>query len=143
MVNACSPSQIIKQSVLELKLQAEESFVLKVVQLQELLQVRHSVFVIGNAGCGKSQVAAKPSLRTRVPPAPGQAQPIASPIISGASASHSQQLHQQLCLGQGWQRSWCQWPHQTLEHLKCQAQHHGCTVPLRRCCGRSTRHTET
>lgn len=58
VVSACPPSQIIKQSVLELKLQAEESFVLKVVQLEELLQVRHSVFVIGNAGCGKSQVAA-------------------------------------------------------------------------------------
>uniref|UniRef100_A0A8C4U7P5 Dynein axonemal heavy chain 17 n=1 Tax=Falco tinnunculus TaxID=100819 RepID=A0A8C4U7P5_FALTI len=40
----------------QLKLQAEESFVLKVVQLEELLQVRHSVFVVGNAGCGKSQV---------------------------------------------------------------------------------------
>ncbi|XP_006869595.1 PREDICTED: dynein heavy chain 17, axonemal [Chrysochloris asiatica] len=48
--------KIIKQSVLELKLQAEDSFVLKVVQLEELLQVRHSVFVIGNAGSGKSQV---------------------------------------------------------------------------------------
>ncbi|KAM6111100.1 LOW QUALITY PROTEIN: dynein axonemal heavy chain 17 [Pterocles gutturalis] len=48
--------KIIKQSILELKLQAEESFVLKVVQLEELLQVRHSVFVVGNAGCGKSQV---------------------------------------------------------------------------------------
>ncbi|NXJ83957.1 DYH17 protein, partial [Trogon melanurus] len=48
--------KVIKQSVLELKLQAEESFVLKVVQLEELLQVRHSVFVVGNAGCGKSQV---------------------------------------------------------------------------------------
>ncbi|XP_065591372.1 dynein axonemal heavy chain 17 isoform X1 [Cyrtonyx montezumae] len=48
--------KVITQSVLELKLQAEESFVLKVVQLEELLQVRHSVFVIGNAGCGKSQV---------------------------------------------------------------------------------------
>uniref|UniRef100_A0A670I2K3 Dynein axonemal heavy chain 17 n=1 Tax=Podarcis muralis TaxID=64176 RepID=A0A670I2K3_PODMU len=45
-----------EKSVLELKLQPEESFVLKVVQLEELLQVRHSVFVIGNAGCGKSQV---------------------------------------------------------------------------------------
>lgn len=67
MVSICSPSQIIKQSMLELKLQAEDSFVLKVVQLEELLQVRHSVFVIGNAGCGKSQVAAKPSQRTRVP----------------------------------------------------------------------------
>uniref|UniRef100_A0A803WBL3 Dynein axonemal heavy chain 17 n=1 Tax=Ficedula albicollis TaxID=59894 RepID=A0A803WBL3_FICAL len=40
----------------QLKLQAEENFVLKVVQLEELLQVRHSVFVVGNAGCGKSQV---------------------------------------------------------------------------------------
>ncbi|XP_071429942.1 dynein axonemal heavy chain 17 isoform X2 [Pithys albifrons albifrons] len=48
--------KVIHDSVLELKLQAEEKFVLKVVQLEELLQVRHSVFVIGNAGCGKSQV---------------------------------------------------------------------------------------
>uniref|UniRef100_A0A8C5P513 Dynein axonemal heavy chain 17 n=1 Tax=Jaculus jaculus TaxID=51337 RepID=A0A8C5P513_JACJA len=47
--------KIIKQSIVELKLQAEDSFVLKVVQLEELLQVRHSVFVIGNAGSGKSQ----------------------------------------------------------------------------------------
>lgn len=51
-------SQIIKQSIVELKLQAEDSFVLKVVQLEELLQVRHSVFVIGNAGSGKSQARA-------------------------------------------------------------------------------------
>lgn len=28
----------------------------KVVQMEELLAVRHSVFVIGNAGTGKSQV---------------------------------------------------------------------------------------
>nr|XP_051697525.1 dynein axonemal heavy chain 17 [Oryctolagus cuniculus] len=48
--------KVIKQSVVELRLQAEDSFVLKVVQLEELLQVRHSVFVIGNAGSGKSQV---------------------------------------------------------------------------------------
>ncbi|NWW98330.1 DYH17 protein, partial [Caloenas nicobarica] len=48
--------KIIKQAIVELKLQAEDSFVLKVVQLEELLQVRHSVFVIGNTGCGKSQV---------------------------------------------------------------------------------------
>lgn len=56
MVSACSPSQVIREAVVELKLQAEENFVLKVVQLEELLQVRHSVFVVGNAGCGKSQV---------------------------------------------------------------------------------------
>uniref|UniRef100_A0A8C8YTJ5 Dynein axonemal heavy chain 17 n=1 Tax=Prolemur simus TaxID=1328070 RepID=A0A8C8YTJ5_PROSS len=48
--------KVIKQSIVELKLQAEDNFVLKVVQLEELLQVRHSVFVIGNAGSGKSQV---------------------------------------------------------------------------------------
>ena len=43
---------------MELQLQAEDGFVRKVVQLEELLQVRHSVFVIGNAGSGKSQVGA-------------------------------------------------------------------------------------
>ncbi|KAJ0060498.1 hypothetical protein NL108_014189, partial [Boleophthalmus pectinirostris] len=46
----------VRQSILDLKLQAEDNFVLKVVQLEELLAVRHSVFVIGNAGTGKSQV---------------------------------------------------------------------------------------
>ena len=40
----------------ELGLQAEDNFVLKVVQLEELLHVRHSIFVIGNAGTGKSKV---------------------------------------------------------------------------------------
>ncbi|XP_030631579.1 dynein axonemal heavy chain 9 isoform X2 [Chanos chanos] len=48
--------KFVKQSVLDLKLQAEDNFVLKVVQLEELLAVRHSVFVVGNAGTGKSQV---------------------------------------------------------------------------------------
>ena len=46
----------VQTAVLDLKLQAEESFCLKVVQLEELLNVRHSVFVIGNAGTGKSQI---------------------------------------------------------------------------------------
>ncbi|KAM9424094.1 dynein axonemal heavy chain 9 isoform 2-T2 [Pholidichthys leucotaenia] len=46
----------VRESILDLKLQAEDNFVLKVVQLEELLAVRHSVFVIGNAGTGKSQV---------------------------------------------------------------------------------------
>ncbi|XP_051731342.1 dynein axonemal heavy chain 9-like isoform X1 [Ctenopharyngodon idella] len=48
--------KFVKQSVLDLKLQAEDNFVLKVVQLEELLAVRHSVFVVGNAGTGKSQI---------------------------------------------------------------------------------------
>ncbi|KAF6093353.1 dynein axonemal heavy chain 9 [Phyllostomus discolor] len=47
---------LVKKAVVELKLQAEDNFVLKVVQLEELLAVRHSVFVVGSAGTGKSQV---------------------------------------------------------------------------------------
>ncbi|XP_009072064.1 PREDICTED: dynein heavy chain 9, axonemal-like, partial [Acanthisitta chloris] len=47
---------VVRQAVLELQLQPEDNFVLKVVQLEELLTVRHSVFVVGNAGTGKSQV---------------------------------------------------------------------------------------
>lgn len=37
-------------------MQAEDHFVLKVVQLEELRHVRHSIFVIGNAGTGKSKI---------------------------------------------------------------------------------------
>ncbi|XP_031213696.1 dynein heavy chain 11, axonemal isoform X3 [Mastomys coucha] len=48
--------QMVKQSTLELRLQPEETFILKVVQLEELLAVRHSVFVVGNAGTGKSKI---------------------------------------------------------------------------------------
>nr|XP_054501355.1 dynein axonemal heavy chain 9-like [Agelaius phoeniceus] len=47
---------MVKEAVLELRLQPEDNFVLKVVQLEELLSVRHSVFVVGAAGTGKSQV---------------------------------------------------------------------------------------
>ena len=45
----------IKVSACDLKLQPEENFILKVVQLDELFDVRHSVFIIGDAGTGKSQ----------------------------------------------------------------------------------------
>ncbi|NXG00742.1 DYH9 protein, partial [Sakesphorus luctuosus] len=48
--------ECVRRAVLELRLQPEDNFVLKVVQLEELLMVRHSVFVVGNAGTGKSQV---------------------------------------------------------------------------------------
>ncbi|XP_059253508.1 dynein axonemal heavy chain 11 [Mustela nigripes] len=48
--------QTVRQATLELHLQPEESFILKVVQLEELLAVRHSVFVVGNAGTGKSKI---------------------------------------------------------------------------------------
>ncbi|XP_061694561.1 dynein axonemal heavy chain 11 [Syngnathoides biaculeatus] len=46
----------VRQSVNELRLQPEENFILKVTQLEELLAVRHSVFVIGGPGTGKSQI---------------------------------------------------------------------------------------
>ncbi|XP_015241536.1 PREDICTED: dynein heavy chain 11, axonemal-like isoform X3 [Cyprinodon variegatus] len=46
----------VRQSVSELHLQAEENFILKVTQLEELLTVRHSVFVVGGPGTGKSQI---------------------------------------------------------------------------------------
>jgi dynein heavy chain len=36
--------------------QAEEMFILKCVELAELLVIRHSVFVIGPAGSGKSRI---------------------------------------------------------------------------------------
>ncbi|XP_059027314.1 dynein axonemal heavy chain 11 [Mustela lutreola] len=48
--------QSVRQATLELHLQPEESFILKVIQLEELLAVRHSVFVVGNAGTGKSKI---------------------------------------------------------------------------------------
>lgn len=46
----------VKQAMLDLRLQPEDSFVLKIIQLEELFAVRHSVFIVGNAGTGKSGV---------------------------------------------------------------------------------------
>lgn len=46
----------VKKSANELNLQSEDDFVLKVVQLDELLIVRHSVFIVGNSGSGKTQI---------------------------------------------------------------------------------------
>ena len=45
----------IKVAACDLQLQPEENFLLKIVQLDELFAVRHSVFIIGDAGTGKSQ----------------------------------------------------------------------------------------
>lgn len=42
--------KIVKQAALDLKLQPEDNFILKVVQLEELFAVRHSVFIVGDAG---------------------------------------------------------------------------------------------
>lgn len=48
--------EMIIKSTKDLGLQPEDGFVLKVVQLKELFAVRHSVFIIGFAGTGKTQV---------------------------------------------------------------------------------------
>lgn len=48
--------EMVKKSAIELNLQPEPPFILKIVQLEELFAVRHSVFIIGLAGGGKSQV---------------------------------------------------------------------------------------
>ena len=47
---------MIAKAITSRNLQAEDSFILKVVQLEELLEVRHSVFVLGPAATGKSCV---------------------------------------------------------------------------------------
>lgn len=46
----------VKHCAKQQGLQAVDGFVLKAVQLQEILDVRHSVFIIGNPGCGKTAV---------------------------------------------------------------------------------------
>lgn len=47
---------VVEKSAKDLGLQPDYGFILKIVQLEELLAVRHSVFVNGFAGTGKSQV---------------------------------------------------------------------------------------
>eukprot|EP00742_Colponemidia_sp_Colp-10_P004589 GILJ01004897.1.p1 GENE.GILJ01004897.1~~GILJ01004897.1.p1 ORF type:complete len:2544 (-),score=425.95 GILJ01004897.1:114-7634(-) len=47
---------VIRKTTLESGLQPEEGFLLKVVNLQELLDVRHCVFIIGNSKVGKSEI---------------------------------------------------------------------------------------
>nr|CAH7754609.1 unnamed protein product [Callosobruchus chinensis] len=48
--------KMIKKTAVDMKLQPEEGFILKIVQLEELFAVRHSVFIIGYAGTGKTMV---------------------------------------------------------------------------------------
>jgi len=46
----------VRDTCKEMRLQAEEMFIGKIVAIKELFVVRHSVFVIGPPGCGKSTV---------------------------------------------------------------------------------------
>eukprot|EP00903_Cladosiphon_okamuranus_P006208 g6103.t2 len=57
---ATKMDETLKQKVVtvstEWGLQIDDTFVLKTVQFQELLDVRHSVMLLGPAGCGKSTI---------------------------------------------------------------------------------------
>ncbi|CAM9358663.1 unnamed protein product [Ascophyllum nodosum] len=55
-VNEDLSAMCARVCVEELSLQSHCDFVAKVVQLEELLHVRHSVMVLGPAGCGKTTV---------------------------------------------------------------------------------------
>eukprot|EP00736_Rhodelphis_marinus_P010572 Rmarinus@m.9666 len=48
--------ETIRKACSEMGLQADETFVLKVTQLREILSVRWSIFVLGPAGCAKTQL---------------------------------------------------------------------------------------
>ncbi|XP_059610821.1 dynein beta chain, ciliary-like [Phlebotomus argentipes] len=48
--------EIVKMATVDLSLQPEPGFVQKVTELEEILQIRHSVFIVGAAGVGKSCV---------------------------------------------------------------------------------------
>lgn len=48
--------EVCYSSAKQLRYQPEEQFLLKVIQLNEIIEVRHCVFIIGPAGCGKSSV---------------------------------------------------------------------------------------
>jgi dynein heavy chain, axonemal len=45
---------VIEEAADDTKMHGAPEFILKIVQLQELMEIRHSVFVMGPPGCGKS-----------------------------------------------------------------------------------------
>jgi dynein heavy chain len=48
--------ELVKDICIEQKLQPDNNFVLKVCQLEELITIRHCVFLMGPSGTGKSEV---------------------------------------------------------------------------------------
>lgn len=46
---------VIRETTIEMGLTPEDDFILRVVQLSELLAIRHCVFLMGPTGCGRSE----------------------------------------------------------------------------------------
>jgi dynein heavy chain len=49
------PPKVIRDTATEMKLAPDDDFVLRVVQLSELLAIRHCVFLMGPTGCGRTE----------------------------------------------------------------------------------------
>ena len=49
-------TEAVREMTLKAKMQAEDAFVLKCVQFYEILQVRHCMFIVGNAGSAKTTI---------------------------------------------------------------------------------------
>ena len=80
------------------KLQHDPGFVAKVVQLQELLDVRHSVMLIGTAGCGKTTIWKMLQACHNL----GQVKPTALSVIVNPKAVTSDELYGYMTLAKDW-----------------------------------------
>ena len=49
------PAQVIQDTAVKMGLTPEDDFILRVVQLSELLAIRHCVFLMGPTGSGRSE----------------------------------------------------------------------------------------
>ena len=50
-----APAQVIQETAVKMGLTPEDDFILRVVQLSELLAIRHCVFLMGPTGSGRSE----------------------------------------------------------------------------------------
>jgi len=48
-------TKVIRATAVEMKLAPDDDFVLRIVQLSELLAIRHCVFLMGPTGCGRTE----------------------------------------------------------------------------------------
>ena len=80
------------------KLQYDPGFIAKVVQLQELLDVRHSVMLIGPAGCGKTTIWKMLQGCHNL----GKAKPTSISVIVNPKAVTSDELYGYMTLSKDW-----------------------------------------